>query len=172
MRTLGPFLAAAAAVLACAAASQAQTPISAFVGQRVLQVDLFAEGRPVDDPMIHSLIETHVGDPLSMVQVRESITHIFGLGRYQDVQVDATASAGGLALRYNLVPLHTVQRMDFRGTPSLGLSEDQLRDTVVSRFGASPPPFNTANRPIASSSVSSRLQNANRISRCPWATWS
>jgi outer membrane protein insertion porin family len=140
MRTLGPFLAAAAAVLACAAASQAQTPITAFVGQRVLQVDLFAEGRPVDDPMIHSLVETHVGDPLSMVQVRESITHIFGLGRYQDVQVDATASAGGIALRYNLVPLHTVQRMDFRGTPSLGLSEDQLRDAVLSRFGSSPPP--------------------------------
>ncbi|MBW8896488.1 MAG: hypothetical protein JF613_09955, partial [Acidobacteria bacterium] len=63
-----------------------------------------------------------------------------GLGRYQDVQVDATSSPGGITLRYNLVPLHTVQRMDFRGTPSLGLSEDQLRDAVVSRFGASPPP--------------------------------
>jgi outer membrane protein insertion porin family len=141
MRRLGPLVAAVAAAVACAAAgAQAQTPVTAFVGQRVIEVDLFAEGRPVDDPIIHDLVETHVGDPLSMVQVRESITHIFGLGRYQDVQVDATSSPGGITLRYNLVPLHTVQRMDFRGTPSLGLSEDQLRDAVVSRFGASPPP--------------------------------
>jgi outer membrane protein insertion porin family len=140
MNTLARFLAAVAAVFGCAAPSHAQTPIRVFVGQRVVEVDLFAEGRPVDDPMIRGLVETHVGSPLSMVEVRESITHIFGLGRYQDVQVDATAAPGGLALRYNLVPLHTVQRMDFHGTPSLGLPEDQLRGAVVSRFGASPPP--------------------------------
>jgi len=141
MRTWGAVLVAAVAVVACGVPpAAAQTPATAFVGQRVVQVDLVAEGRPVDDPMIMGLVETHVGDPLAMAKIRESITHIFGLGRYQDVQVDATSAAGGVALRYNLVPLHNVQRVDFRGTPSLGLSEDLLRDAVSGRFGASPPP--------------------------------
>ncbi|HEU4935567.1 MAG TPA: POTRA domain-containing protein [Vicinamibacterales bacterium] len=141
MRTWSRILAAAAAVVACVVPTiAAQTPAAAFIGQRVVDVQIVAEGRPVDDPMIMGLVETDVGDPLSMAKVRESITHIFGLGRYQDVQVDATPAAGGVALRYNLVPLHNVQRVDFRGTPSLGLSEDVLRDAVSGRFGASPPP--------------------------------
>ncbi len=63
-----------------------------------------------------------------MAQVRESITHIFGLGRFQDVQVDALAAPGGVSLRYNLVPLHNVQRVDFRGQPSLALSRALVRE--------------------------------------------
>jgi len=141
MGTWSRIVAAAVAVAACVVPTlAAQTPAAAFVGQRVVDVQIVAEGRPVDDPMIMGLVETHIGDPLSMAKVRESITHLFGLGRYQDVQVDATPAAGGVALRYNLVPLHNVQRVDFRGTPSLGLSEDVLRDAVSGRFGASPPP--------------------------------
>jgi outer membrane protein insertion porin family len=141
MRTLGPTLAAAVAVVTCVVSpAQAQTPVASFVGQRVVEIHIVAEARPVDDPVIGGLVETHVGDSLSMAKVRESITHIFGLGRYQDVQVDATPVAGGVALRYNLVPLHNVQRVDFRGSPSLGLSEDLLRDAVSNRFGTAPPP--------------------------------
>jgi len=141
MGTWSRIVAAAVAVAACVVPTlAAQTPAAAFVGQRVVDVQIVAEGRPVDDPMIMGLVETRIGDPLSMAKVRESITHLFGLGRYQDVQVDATPAAGGVALRYNLVPLHNVQRVDFRGTPSLGLSEDVLRDAVSGRFGASPPP--------------------------------
>lgn len=142
---LGPILAAAVAVVACVVSrAHAQTPtVASFVGQRIVEIGIAAEGRPVDDPLMNGLVETHVGDPLSMAQVRESIIHIFGLGRYQDIQVEATAVAGGVALRYNLVPLHNVQRVDFRGNPSLGLSEDLLRNTVSSRFGASPPPGRT-----------------------------
>ena len=141
MTSRAPILAAAVAVVACTVwPCAAQTPVTAFAGQRVIQVDLVAEGQAVDDPVIRGLVETRVGDPLSMAHVRESITHIFGLGRYQDVQVDATPAAGGVVLRYDLVPLHNVQRVDFRGTPSLGLSEDVLRDAVSGRFGASPPP--------------------------------
>ena len=141
MRISRSTVAAALAMAAVAGAgASAQTPPTAFIGQRVVEVRVAAEGRAISDPMIGRLVETHVGDPLSMAQVRESITHIFGLGRFQDVQVEATPAAGGVALRYNLVPLHNVQRIDFRGSPSLGLSADTLRDSVASRFGGSPPP--------------------------------
>src|SRR5688500_2270255 len=116
----------------------AQSPPS-YVGQRITAVQLVREGQPLDDPTVNGLVETRAGQPLSMAQVRESITHIFGLGRFQDVQVEALPSPGGVLLRYRLVPLHSVQHVDFRGLPSLGLSEDVLRSHVTNRFGVSPP---------------------------------
>lgn len=109
------------------------------LGARVVEIRLVREGQPVDDPTVLALVDTHVGDPLSMTQVRASITRIFGLGRFQDVQVEALDAPGGVALRYNLIPLHTVERVDFRGEPRLALSEGVLRDAVMNRFGATPP---------------------------------
>jgi outer membrane protein insertion porin family len=131
-------VAAALAVLFPLAAL-AQPSAAPRLGQRVVEIRLMREGQPIDDPTVLALVETHVGDPLSMTQVRASIAHIFGLGRYQDVQVEALDAPGGVALRYNLIPLHTVERVDFRGDPRLALPEDLLRETVVNRFGAAPP---------------------------------
>ena len=81
----------------------------------VVEVGLLSEGRPVEDPAAAALIETQVGEPLSMAEVRESITHLFGLGRFQDVRVDATDAPGGVRLRYDLIPLHSVQRSELPG---------------------------------------------------------
>jgi outer membrane protein assembly factor BamA len=129
----------AALVLVLAASpARAQLPQS-FVGARVTEVQIVREGRLLNDPSVDGLVETRTGQPLSMAQVRESITHIFGLGRFQDVRVEAVPAAGGVLVRYNLVPLHSVQRVDFRGEPSLGLSEGLLRSVVTNRFGAYPP---------------------------------
>lgn len=129
----------ALALLALTASSAlAQQPVS-FVGERIVGVQLVREGRPLDDPAVIALVETRAGQPLSMMHVRESIMHIFGLGRFQDVQVEAVAAPGGVLLRYNLVPRHTVERVDFRGEPALGLSEGLLRGVVTNRFGTSPP---------------------------------
>jgi outer membrane protein insertion porin family len=127
-------------LLASATVLFAQTPPASFVGQHIVEVQMVSEDRLIEDPAIRALIETHVGEPLSMTQVRESITHIFGLGRFQDVQVNALPAPGGVSLRYNLVPLHSVQAMEFRGLPSLMLSSDLLRSAVTSRFGTSPAP--------------------------------
>ena len=141
VRSLLRLLCAAALVTVVCQAAVAQAPASpaSRLGQRIVEIRLVREGQPVDDPTVLALVETRVGDPLSMAQVRASITHIFGLGRFQDVQVDASDVPGGVALRYNLIPLHTVERVDFRGDPKLALGEDLLRDTVTSRFGAAPP---------------------------------
>ena len=120
------------------ASAQAPAPVSRL-GQRVVEIRLVREGQPIDDPIILALVETRVGNPLSMTEVRASITHIFGLGRFQDVQVEALDAPGGVALRYNLIPLHTVERVDFRGDPRLALPAGLLRETVTNRFGAAPP---------------------------------
>lgn len=137
------------------AAAFAQSPppaaAGAYIGKPVVEIRLLSEGRPIEDPAAAALIETRAGQPLSMAAVRESMTHLFGLGRFQDVRVDASDVPGGVLLRYDLIPLHTVQRVDFRVAPDadqatasgrpkgLGLDEGLLRRTMTTRFGASPP---------------------------------
>ena len=89
------------------------------------------------DAAVLDLIAVRTGEALSIGAVRASIAHIYSLGRFQDVQVEAAeAPGGGVALRFNLIPIHSVQRIEFTGT--LGLSAGQLRSTVVDRYGASP----------------------------------
>lgn len=132
---------AAAAVLlllvVVARAAAAQETASKYVGRQVAEVRLTSEGSPVTDASVLALVETRVGQRLSMVAVRETITHLFSLGRFLDVQVEALdAPGGGVLLQYRLAPLHTVQRVDFRG--QLRLSEGLLRRAVTDRFGVSP----------------------------------
>ncbi len=117
------------------AAPGAATP---FVGKPIEQVRVFADGAPTIDPAIIELLETQVGRPLSMADVRESIAHLYSLGRFQDVRVDAVETpAGGVSLRFDLVPLKSVQSVEFSGT--LGLDRGLLRRTIADRYGARPP---------------------------------
>jgi outer membrane protein insertion porin family len=102
----------------------------------VISIDVQQEGEPVTDPVILSLIQSRPGMPLSIADVRESITHLISLTQYEDVQVYEDPVAGGVRLRYLLMPVHAVDRIAFRGT--LGVSEDDLRRAVVERFGQAP----------------------------------
>lgn len=119
-----------------AAAYAGPPPSAAYTGRPIVEVRLTTEGTPTDEPLLLNLVETRVGQPLSMAAVRESITHLFSLGRFQDVQVDASEAPGGVRLRYDLIPLHSVERVEFKGP--LGLPERLLRRTVSDRFGATP----------------------------------
>ena len=135
----------AAAVLTAVAAAPAfaQPPSGSVAGRPIASVTMTIEREAATDPSLLELIETHVGERLSLVEVRETITHFHSLARFQDVQVDATALAdGSVALVYNLVPVHAVERIEFRGT--LGLSASLLRDTVHDRFGRTPQPGRAA----------------------------
>src|SRR5258708_28002381 len=81
--------------------------------------------------------------PVSVASVRESITHLTSLARYEDVQVyQEPAAGGGVRLRYVLFPIHAVDRIEFRGM--LGLPEADLRKAIAERFGPSPPPSRPA----------------------------
>src|SRR5947207_469254 len=103
----------------------------------VIAVDVQQEGEAIADPFVLSLVQTRVGMPLSIADVRETITHLISLTRYQDVQVYEDPAAGGVRLRYVLVPVHAVDRVEFRGM--LGVPEDALRRAVIERFGQAPP---------------------------------
>ena len=139
MRFLPAWLAtlALASLVLVAAPASAQSPASRYAGRPVQNVRLQIEGRGTSDTSLLNLIGTRIGEPLSIAAVRETIHHLYSLGRFEDVQVEAfDANGGGVELIFNLIPLHSVDRILFRG--SLGLPEGRLRSAVVDRYGASP----------------------------------
>ena len=103
----------------------------------ITEIRVEQEGRLVDDSVVNSLIETTAGEPLSMRDVRETISHLTSLNRFEDVQVFQEAAGEGVRLHYVLLPLHPVDRIEFRGV--LGLSEGEIRRVITERFGAAPP---------------------------------
>ena len=101
-----------------------------------MTVDVQQEGEPVTDPVILSLIQTR-GGHAAVDGGRPRIDHashqpdaIRGRAGHEDLP------AGGVRLRYVLVPVHAVDRIEFRGT--LGVSEDDLRRAVVERVRQAP----------------------------------
>jgi outer membrane protein assembly complex protein YaeT len=105
-------------------------------GQPVTSVTISIEGSRKGEPALADLVEVRTGAPLDARGVRESIAHLFSLGRFEDVRVSADRAAGGVAVRFDLVPAHAVRRIAFKGT--LGLDEDRLRQAVNDRFGLAP----------------------------------
>jgi outer membrane protein insertion porin family len=107
----------------------------------ITEIRVEQEGRLLDDRVISSLIETRVGESLAMRDVRETLSHLTSLDRFEDVQVFQEAAGAGVRLRYVLFPLHPVDRIEFRGV--LGLPESEIRLVVTDRFGATPPAART-----------------------------
>lgn len=124
----------AAVLVVSAAQALAQQP--SLSGRPVASQVVTVDGRPVREPGVLDLIETRVGEPLAPADVRETIAHLVGLGRYEDVVVHASEEETGVALRYELLPTRTVARYEFRG--EVGLSERLLRDQIADRVGESP----------------------------------
>ncbi len=123
--------AAVAALLAAPVAARAGQ-VADLVGKAVTEVRLFRAGVPADRSTL-DLVETRIGQPLSMRQVRESVVHLFSLGEFADVRVSATADSRGVVLRYDLVPLQAAAGVDVRG--SLGRPQEELLDLLGRRFG-------------------------------------
>jgi outer membrane protein assembly factor BamA len=122
------------------ATSPAAASVADYIGKPVASVRIVVEGRDTTDSMLTSIVETAVGRALSMAQVRETVAHLFSLGQFEGVSVDATLENGRVALRYDLVPIHAVSRLRFDGAVSApGIDTDAMRRAIVDRYGASPP---------------------------------
>ncbi len=114
--------------------------VSDYIGKSIASVRIEIEGRETTDPKLLTVVETHAGRPLSMDEVRDSVTHLFSLGRFENVEVHAERAGAGVALRYTLDPVHPVSKIDFSGpVDAAGIDVGQLRRAVVERFGVSPP---------------------------------
>jgi outer membrane protein insertion porin family len=121
------------------AAGPARAAVADYIGKPVAAVRITIEDRETTDSTITQLVETAVGQPLSMAQVRESLSHLFSLGRFEDVRVDASLESGRVVLRYDLSPIHPVAAIRFEGTAVPGVDTSALRRAVTDRFGATPP---------------------------------
>ena len=112
--------------------------VFAQVGEPIVEIQLDQEGTVVNEPAVIRLIETRVGDRLSVRSARETIAHLMSLSRYEDVQVLSEPVTGGVRVKYVLIPRHPIDRVQFVGT--VALSEDDLRRVVTERFGNAPSP--------------------------------
>ncbi len=122
-------------VLAFAAPSAA-ADVGALLGRRVTDVRIEADGAPVTDAAALSLVETRIGEVLTMSGVRQTIDHFVTLGRYADIQVFAEPDGAGVRLRYAVVPIARILRIRFEGNP--GVEQSVLRTELVDQFGAAP----------------------------------
>ena len=71
-------------------ATAAAAAVADYLGRPVGSVRLVIEGRDSTEPLMMQIVGTASGQPLSMVQVRETVAHLFSLGRFEGVSVDAT----------------------------------------------------------------------------------
>jgi outer membrane protein insertion porin family len=118
----------------------ARAAVDDYLGKPIGSVRLLLDGRETTEPALLQLVETQVGRPLSMLQVRETVSHLYSLGRFDDVRVDAALGTGGVALSYELTPIHIVSEIRFAGSlRGLDVDVGELRRAVVDRYGTSPP---------------------------------
>ena len=114
--------------------------VTDYLGKPIGSVRLLVEGREASDAALTQVVSTVAGQPLSMMQVRETIAHLFSLGRFEGVTVDAAIEDGRVALRYDLIPIHPVARIRFDGPLGVpGIDQGELRRALVDRYGVSPP---------------------------------
>jgi outer membrane protein insertion porin family len=104
----------------------------------VTGVRIELSGAPVTDPVLLDLIVTVPGKPLSVRDVSLSLRHIDGLNQFEPAEAFQEATPDGVLVVYRLVPLHPVDRIEFRG--NLGISEGELRRLVRERYGETPQP--------------------------------
>jgi outer membrane protein insertion porin family len=132
---------ACALALACLfCAGPARADVADYLGKPLTAVRLEAEGRTLNDRELLDLLETPVGSPLRMRDVRASVAHLFSLGRFADVIVHADNAPTGVVIRYELVPIHPITEMRFEGIGSTpGVRVSRVRQALIDQFGASPP---------------------------------
>jgi outer membrane protein insertion porin family len=131
-------LSAACLAVLLLAGSPVHADVADYLGKPVAMVSVRSEGHMLTDPRLVGLIQTAVGAPLSMRDVRESTAHLFSLAQYEDVRVLASLTASGVALVYELVPMHPVERVEFAGGNSPGIDQGRLRGMLLERFGRAP----------------------------------
>jgi len=107
-----------------------------YLGRTVSDVRVEVAGVPLADPGVIELIETRIGDPLTMIAIRSTIDHLVGLGRFDDVRVFASPSDLGVTVRWQLTPVRRIGTVEVDGDAQL--SEESIRSELTDRFGEHP----------------------------------
>jgi outer membrane protein insertion porin family len=127
------------AVLAALLSAFAAGPAAADQGQlgkTITDVRVEIAGVPAADVNVLGLIETRIGQPLAMPAVRNTIEHLVGLGRFEDVRVFSSPTDQGVSLRWQLLPVRKIAKITVTG--NAGLSDGAIRAELIDRFGSLP----------------------------------
>ncbi len=130
---IGWWVATIAVCLAAAPRAVWAQDLAALVGRPVVAVALEQEGRPLEDDRLMALIEVRAGAPLTTAAVRESLAHLFNLGRFDDIVVEGRPEADGVRVVFVLTPVHPIDRIELRGT--LGLDRRALERAALEPSG-------------------------------------
>jgi outer membrane protein insertion porin family len=107
-----------------------------FLGKTITDVRVEIAGVAVAESGVLELVETRVGETLAMPNVRGTIEHLVGVGRFEDVRVFASGTEQGVALRWQLVPVRRITRITVTGDHALPAQE--IRRVITDRFGTAP----------------------------------
>ena len=124
------------AAFACCFATAASADQTVHLGRTITDVRVEIAGLQASDANVLSLIETRVGEPLAAHEVRSTIDHLVGLGRFEDVRVLTAPSAQGVALRWQLTPVRRISKITVTGNAVLPASG--IRDELEDRHGTLP----------------------------------
>lgn len=120
-------------------AISAEAAVEQWIGQTIVDVRVqTVEGGGVDARVLE-LVETRLGEPLAMDRVRDTIDHLVGLGRYDDVRLAAAAGPDGtgVVLTWTLRPVQRIVRTTSAGGG--GLASQALANVVEEGVGGEPP---------------------------------
>ena len=129
------------AILAWSAVAALMPPAPAAgqetgLGKTITDVRVEIAGIPATDPNVLGLIETRIGEPLAMQTVRNTIDHLVGLGRFEDVRVFSDPADQGVSVRWQLTPRRKIAKISVTGNAVLPVSG--VRAELTDRFGALP----------------------------------
>jgi outer membrane protein insertion porin family len=119
-----------------ASSAQASQDPGQLLGRTVTDVEVRIAGVAAGDASVLELIDTRIGEPLTMRDVRGTIDHLVGLGRFDDVRVVAAVTDEGVALTWQLKPVTRIGEITIAGNAVLPASD--IRTELNERFGARP----------------------------------
>jgi outer membrane protein assembly complex protein YaeT len=122
-----------------ALAGPADAAARQWMGQIVEDVRVRTVAGADVDLAVLELVETRIGEPLDMERVRDTIDHMVGLGRYDDVRLIATPAPDGtgVVLTWVLRPVERIVRTTSVG--GTGLAAQALRSVLDEGVGGTLP---------------------------------
>ncbi len=75
-------------------------PTQAFEGRRIVSVAFDPAEQPLEVSELSELMPVKRDRPYSAANIRAAIERLYATGRYMDIEVDASPSAGGVAVRF------------------------------------------------------------------------
>ena len=107
-----------------------------YLGRTITDMQVEVAGMALAEPQVIELVETRIGEPLTMSHVRSTIDHLVGLGRFEDVRVFATPSEQGVVVRWLLTPVRRISAIVLDGETQV--PEQAIRTELADRFGTTP----------------------------------